>query len=130
MATKQTKGPEGGVVGRLAERGEEAVSRLLDELGSNPRVAEALHRAASAKGKLDSASRGALHQVGLAPADELRELKQQVDRLEKRLAKLEAPSSSGKARTRRPATPKRRSTSVKKDAEKAASRSSGRTSGG
>ena len=129
MATKQSKEPEGSVVGRLAERGEEAVSRLLDELGRNPRVSDALDRAASAKGRLDSASRSALHRAGLAPADEVHELRRQVERLEKRLAKLEAPSAAARPRARRRATPKSRTTPVAKDAEKAAGRSTSRTSG-
>jgi hypothetical protein len=89
METGETKGSDSGVVGRLAGRGEEAMSRLMDELGRNRTVTEALTRALAAKGMLDTASRTALTQVGLAPADDVRELRRRVMDLEKRLAKLE-----------------------------------------
>lgn len=84
-----------GTLGRLSKRGEEAITRLVDELGKNDRVTDALGRAASAKGKLDGASRRALGQVGVAAADELQELRKQVERLEKRLTKLEGGAASG-----------------------------------
>jgi polyhydroxyalkanoate synthesis regulator phasin len=89
MATKRKKPDEGGFVERLAGRGEEAVTRLLDELARNPRVTDALGRAMSAKGKVDAGARRTLSQVGLAAADELKDLRKQIERLEKRLAKLE-----------------------------------------
>ena len=89
MATGESKDYDSGVVGRLAGRGEEAMSRLMDELGRNRTVTEALTRALAAKGMLDTASRTALTQVGLAPADDVRELRRRVMDLEKRLAKLE-----------------------------------------
>jgi hypothetical protein len=85
---------EGGTLGRLSKRGEEAITRLVDELGKNERVTEALERAMSAKGRLDGASRRALGQVGMAAADELADLRKQVERLEKRLAKLEGGPAS------------------------------------
>jgi polyhydroxyalkanoate synthesis regulator phasin len=93
MATGESKDYDSGVVGRLAGRGEEAMSRLMDELGRNRKVTEALTRAVAAKGMLDTASRSALTQVGLAPAEEVRELRQRVIELEKRLAKLEGGST-------------------------------------
>jgi polyhydroxyalkanoate synthesis regulator phasin len=86
---KSTEKEEHGTVSRLAEKGEDAVNRFLEELGKNPRVTEALHKAASAKGKLDAASRKAVAQVGLAPAEDVVELRKKVEALEKRLAKLE-----------------------------------------
>jgi hypothetical protein len=99
MATGDRKTPDSGVVGRLAGRGEEAMSRLMDELGRNRTVTEGLTRALAAKGMLDTASRTALTQVGLAPAEDVRELRQRVMDLEKRLAKLEG----GSTRARKPA---------------------------
>jgi polyhydroxyalkanoate synthesis regulator phasin len=98
METGDRKGSESSVVGRLAGRGEEAMSRLMDELGRNRKVTEALTRALAAKGMLDSASRTALTQVGLAPAEDVRELRQRVMDLEKRLGDLESRS----ARERKP----------------------------
>ena len=100
MADSEKNTPDTGVVGRLAERGEDAVTRLMDELGRNSRVTEALARAMGAKGKLDSASRTALTQIGLAAADEIKDLRGQLERLEKRLAKLEGASGgTGTKRT-------------------------------
>src|ERR671925_1562628 len=110
MATRGRK-PEPGVVERLSKRGEEAFTRLAEELGRNERVADALGKAISAKGRLDGASRRALGQVGLAAAEELTELRTQVDKLEKRVAKLEGGSTSAKRReTKRPTTAKKRTT--------------------
>ncbi len=134
MATgqKQTD-PESGVVGRLSRRGEEAVTRLMDELGRNERVAEALDRAISAKGRLDGASRRALGQVGLAAADEVQDLRKEVARLERRLAKLETSAgvtaSAKRSETKKTPSAKRRTT-VKKDQEKAPSPPPGRALGG
>ena len=53
MAKKKKKEPEVGTLGRLSKRGEEAVTKLMEELGRNERVTEALGRAMSAKGKVD-----------------------------------------------------------------------------
>lgn len=136
MATRQKKAEDGGVVGRLAGRGEEAVSRLMDELGANPRVSDALSRAMSAKGKLDSASRTALTQVGLAAADELKDLRRQIERLEQRLAKLEGSASGARKPTARRSTSKKtpsakRATSrTSKKAEETTSPAAGRALGG
>lgn len=132
MATRGDK-PEPGVVERLSKRGEEALGRLADELGRNERVADALGRAVSAKGRLDSASRRALGQVGLAAADELKELRAQVARLEKRLAKLEggAEKTTSAKRSETKKTPSaRKRTRVKADQEKAPSPPPGRALGG
>jgi polyhydroxyalkanoate synthesis regulator phasin len=134
MASKKPN--EGGRVNRLAGRGEEAVTRLVEELSKNPRVTEALGKAMSAKGKIDQSARGALTQVGLAAADELKELRKQIERLERRLAKLEtteskpaAKSTAKKTETKKAPTAKKRTT-VKKDAEKAPSPPPGRAIGG
>ena len=94
MATGDRKSSESGVVGRLAGRGEEAMSRLVDELGRNRTLMEGLTRALAAKGMLDTASRTALTQVGLAPAEDVRELRRRVMDLEKRLAELEGGSTT------------------------------------
>lgn len=140
MATKRKKEPEQGLVERLAERGEEAVSRLLDELNRSPRVADALDKAMSAKGRVDSASRSALSQIGVAAADEIKDLRGQLERLEKRLARLEGGSASGakgaptesakRSETKKTSSAKRRTTRVKTDAEKAPSPPPGRSIGG
>ena len=100
MATEQKKRKkaDSDVVSRLAEKGEEAIARLRKELGKNPTVADALHRAVAAKGKLDSASHAALSQLGLATTDDVKALQEEIAALEKRLAKLE-----GKPAARKPA---------------------------
>jgi polyhydroxyalkanoate synthesis regulator phasin len=138
----QEKTGDGGMVNRLAGRGEEAVSRLVEELGKNPRVTDALGRAMSAKGKIDQSARGALAQVGLAAADELKELRAQIERLERRLAKLESSggSSPGGSQTGSKASAKKsetrkapsakKGTTTKKPAEKAPSPPPGRAIGG
>jgi hypothetical protein len=141
MATKENKQQDGGVVGKLAGRGEEALTRVMEGLGKNPRVTEALDRAMTAKGRLDEASRSALHQVGLGAAEEIRDLRAQLERLERRLAKLEgsAGSKSGKASAKRSETKKTpsakqttksASTRSRKKAEQSASPAPGRSIGG
>ena len=140
MATRRKKSDEGGFVGRLAERGEDAVTRLVDELSRNPRVTDTLDRAMSAKGKVDAGARRTLSQIGVAAADELTDLRKQIERLERRLARLEAsetgtrssarPSAKRGETKRKPTTRKRTTTKVKSDASKAASPPPGRSLGG
>ena len=139
MASK--KPSDGGMVNRLAGRGEEAVTRLVEELGKNPRVTDALSRVMDAKTKIDQSARGAVAQAGLAAADELKDLRKQIERLERRLAKLESTdkpaaektgsskTTAKKAETKEAPTAKKRTT-VKKDAEKAPSPPPGRSIGG
>ena len=86
---KKKKSDDSGFVGNLAERGEKAVNRLLEELANNPRVTEALGRAMSAKGKANSSARKTMAQFGVAAADELKDLRKQIERLERRLARME-----------------------------------------
>jgi len=106
MASKKPN--DDGMVNRLAGRGEEAVTRLVEELSKNPRVSDALGRVMDAKGRIDQSARGAVSQVGLAAADELKELRKQIERLERRLAKLEttAKPSSKKPAAKKPAAKK------------------------
>ena len=134
MAAPQKKTTEPGVVGRLSRRGEETLGRLMDDLGRNERVTDAVGRAMSAKGKLDTASKRALHQVGLAPADDLEDLRKHVERLEKRLAKLEGGSgsktSAKRSETKKTSTAKRQTTRAEKKQEKAPSPPAGRALGG
>jgi polyhydroxyalkanoate synthesis regulator phasin len=139
MPTGRKNPDEGSLVGRLAGRGEEAVTRLVDELAKNPRFTDALGRAMSAKGKVDAEARKRLSQVGLAAADELKDLRKQIERLERRLARLEGSSagstSAGSTAKRsetkkKPTTRKRTTTKARTDAKKAASPSPGRSVGG
>ena len=104
METEDRKASDSSVVGRLAGRGEEAMSRLIDELGRNRTLTEALTRALAAKGMLDTASKTALTQVGLAPAEDVRELRRRVMDLEKRIAELEGGSKRETTRQGKPAT--------------------------
>lgn len=129
MATQNDE-TNGGTLGRLSKRGEEALTRLVDELGKNERVTEALDRAMSAKGKLDGASRRALGQVGLAAADELKDLRAHIEKLERRLAKLEA-GSKGKSAGKKTAASRATTRSREKDTtESKASPAPGRAVGG
>ena len=61
----------------------------MEEMGRNPRVTEALGKAMSAKGKVDERTRQTLRQIGLAAADEIKDLRAHLEQLEKRLAELE-----------------------------------------
>ena len=138
MASK--KPSDGGMVNRLAGRGEEAVTRLVEELSKNPRVTDALSRVMDAKTKIDQSARGAVAQAGLAAADELKDLRKQIERLERRLVKLEstdkpaakkttAKKTAKKTETKQTPTAKKRTT-VEKDAEQVPSPSPGRSIGG
>lgn len=135
MATKRKKEEPDNLVERLADRGEEAVSRLLAEL--NPRMSGAIDKAMSAKGRVDSASRAALTQIGLAAADEIKDLRGQLERLETRLARLEGgagSTSSGmqsakRSETKTTPSAKKRTTRVK-ETDKAPSPPPGRAIGG
>jgi hypothetical protein len=116
---KKAKETDTGTLGRLSKAGEEAFTRLVEELGKNERVTDALGKALSAKGKVDEGAKRALGQVGVAAADELKDLRTHIERLEKRLAQLEAdakpaskprraakPKTATTARTKPPAAPK------------------------
>ena len=130
MATGRKKPDEGGLVGRLAERGEEAVNRLTNELANNPMVTDALGKALSAKGKVDAGARRTLSQIGLAAGDEVKDLRKQIERLERRLARLEGGTSAKRSETKKKPTARKKSTTVKSDAKKAVSPPSGRSLGG
>jgi polyhydroxyalkanoate synthesis regulator phasin len=136
MATKRKKPEDSGFVERLTGRGEEAVGRLLDELSKNPRVTDALAKAMSAKGRLDASARRTLSQAGVAAADELKDLRKQIERLERRLTRLEgesgttARSTARKAETKKKPTAKKKSTTAKSSTKKAPSPAPGRSVGG
>jgi hypothetical protein len=128
---------DGGTFNRLAGRGEEAVTKLVEELSKNPRVTDALGRVMDAKTRIDQSARGAVAQAGLAAADELKELRKQIERLERRLAKLESTERKPGAKmttakmseTKKTPTAKK-STTTKKAAAKAPSPAPGRSIGG
>jgi hypothetical protein len=136
MATKRKKPEDSGIVERLTGRGEEAVSRLLDELSRNPRVTDALGRAMSAKGRLDAGARRTLSQAGLAAADELKDLRKQIERLERRLSRLEGGGgatsrpTAKKSETKKKPSAKKSTTTAKSRAKKAPSPAPGRSVGG
>ena len=114
MAESKDPNDGGGTIGRLAGRGEEAVTRLVEELSKNPRVTEVVDRAMQAKDRVDKSARGALAQAGVAAADELKELRKQIEKLERRLAKLETTSGTGTAKK----TTAKKSTAKKTTARK------------
>ena len=72
---KKAKETDTGTLGRLSKVGEDAFTRLVDELAKNERVTDALSKALSAKGKVDEGAKRALGQVGVAAADELKDLR-------------------------------------------------------
>ena len=119
MPSKGKKSDDSGFVGGLAERGEKAVNRVMDELARNPRVTDALDKAMSAKGKVDSSARRTLSQLGLAAADELKDLRTQIERLERRLARVEdttgtrGASSAKRSETKKAPTAKKTTTTAK-----------------
>jgi polyhydroxyalkanoate synthesis regulator phasin len=126
---KKEKGKEtdAGTLGRLSKAGEDALTRLVEELGKNERVTDAVARAMAAKGKLDEGAKRAVGQVGLAAADELKDLRKHIERLEKRLAKLESDAKPApKPRTTKPKT----TTRTRKTTEKPSSPAPGRSIGG
>jgi hypothetical protein len=104
MAEAGKKGSESGTLGRLAERGEDALTKVLDELGKNPRVTDAIGRVMGAKGKVDETTRRTLGSVGLAAADEVKDLRKQLERLERRLAKLEGTGTRAQSTSSRKKT--------------------------
>ncbi len=100
---KKAKETETGTLGRLSKAGEDALTRLAEELGKNERVTDAVAKAMSGKGKLEEGAKRAVGQVGLAAAEELKDLRKHIERLEKRLAKLEADAKpAAKPRTTKP----------------------------
>jgi hypothetical protein len=80
------------LAGRLAGVGEETVKRLYDEFSKNERAREAVK---GAKDQLGRVSRSALQQLGIAPLEELDELRGQVERLEARVRVLEGNGEGG-----------------------------------
>jgi polyhydroxyalkanoate synthesis regulator phasin len=136
MPSKGKKPDDSGFVGGLAERGEKAVNRVMEELGRNPRVTDALDKAMSAKGKVDSSARRTLSQLGLAAADELKDLRKQIERLERRLARVEdttgtkAGSSTKRSETKKTPSAKKTTTTTKSAPKKKPSPPAGRSLGG
>jgi ubiquinone biosynthesis protein UbiJ len=76
------KETDASTIARLAERGEETLKRLSEELDKNPRMHDA-------KDRVEKLGRSLMHQLNVAVADEVEELKKEIARLEKRLAKVE-----------------------------------------
>jgi hypothetical protein len=125
----KSKETDAGTLGRLSKAGEDALTKLIDELGKNERVTDALGKAMSAKGKVDDGARRAMGSVGLAAAEELKDMRKHIERLEKRLAKLEAesrPKPKAKPASKATASKER----AKETAERSASPSPGRSVGG
>lgn len=124
MAEDGKQEGETGVITKLSKAGEDAVTKIVEELGRNERVTDAFSRAMAAKGKVDETTRRTLGQVGVAAADEIKDLRKNLERLEKRLAALEQkPKPAAKPKTtaaKKPATgtAKRTSSATKASAAK------------
>ena len=131
MAKKKKKEIDEGTLGRLSKAGEDAVTRLIEELGKNERVTDTIARAMSAKGRVDDGAKRAFGSVGLAASDELKDLRKHIERLEKRLAKLETdakPAPKSRTTAAKPRTTG--STRAKKTTEQSTSPAPGRSIGG
>jgi polyhydroxyalkanoate synthesis regulator phasin len=116
-----------GVITRLSKAGEDALNRFAEELGRNERVTDAVARAMAAKDKVDDATRRTLGQVGVAAADEIKDLRKHLERLEKRLAALEQkPEEAAKPKTAtaRPKAAAKPKTAAKKSTSGTAKRTS------
>ena len=110
----QKRGSEGSTIGRLADKGEETVTKLIDELAKNPRVTEALSRVMEMKGKADQATRKTIANASGATAGEIKNLRTRLERLENRLQQMESsgagattpakPAAAKKPAARKPAT--------------------------
>ena len=91
MTTEQTETPvERTTLTKLAERGEEALKRLNEEIEKNARMSEARER-------LGRIEKSVLNRLNIASVDEAEELRKEVARLEERLAKLEGGTARKKA---------------------------------
>lgn len=97
MAGTHKQPTEEGMVSRLAGRGEEALTRLIDELGKNEHVTDALGRAMAAKGRVDETTRKTLGTIGLTSSQELTDITKRLERLEKRMEKVEGARKSSPA---------------------------------
>jgi polyhydroxyalkanoate synthesis regulator phasin len=125
---QKAKETDAGTLGRLSKAGEDAITRFIDELGKNERVTDAVARAMAAKGKLDEGAKRAVGGVGLAAAEELKDLRKHIERLEQRLAKLEGEAKP--ASKPRATKPKTTTTRAKKTTDQASSPAPGRSVGG
>ena len=86
------KATTASLLGTIAGRSEEAVKKVYGDLSENPRMQEA-------KDRLGKASHSVLTQLNIASQDDLSALRDEVARLEQRLAVLEkAVATGGKAR--------------------------------
>jgi len=102
----QKPGNEGSTLGRLADKGEEAVTKLIDELAKNPRVTDALARVMEMKGKADEKTRQTLANSSGAAASQIKDLRIHLEKLEKRLQKMEGDSTAAAAPAKKPAAKK------------------------
>lgn len=75
---------------KAAARSEDALKRISSEIEKN-------ERARDVRDKLTDAGRTLLHQLNLAPRDEVDSLRKQIEALEQRLAELEGPGKRPKA---------------------------------
>ena len=96
MAENGKKTEESGVITQLSKRGEDAVNRLMEELGRNARVTDALGagHVRQGQGRREDAAH-ARARSALAAADEIKDLRGRLERLEKRLATLETREGGG-----------------------------------
>lgn len=115
MPDDEKQGSQTSTLGRLADKGEEAVTKLIDELAKNPRVTDALARVMEAKGKADQATRKTLANSSGAAATQIKDLRLRLERLEQRLQNMESSeaATATKPAASKPATPKKPAAAAK-----------------
>jgi hypothetical protein len=87
-----------GFLKRLRSRGEEVLTQVSAELGSNPRFMRAMAGALRGKEKLEQAVSQVLRQMNVPSRSELKRALARIDTIEREVAALKA-----KARAKRPA---------------------------
>ena len=116
----QKPGNEGSTLGRLADKGEEAVTKLIDELAKNPRVTDALARVMEMKGKADEKTRQTLANSSGAAAAQIKDLRVHLEKLEKRLQTMEGGATAAPAKKPASTAAKKPATAAKPVVKKAA----------
>jgi len=101
---------DSGFLNRLRSRGEEVLTQVSAELGSNPRFMRAVAGAMRGKEKLEEAVARALRQMNVPSRAELKRALSRIDALEREVAALKA---KPRAKTSAGARPKRRAGSAK-----------------
>jgi hypothetical protein len=103
-----------GFLNRLRSRGEEVLTQVSAELGSNPRFMRAMAGALRGKEKLEQAVSRVLRQMNVPSRSELKRALARIDALEREIAARKAKArAKPKVRRRVPARAETRSKAAK-----------------